>query len=179
MQARLDPLALECFGEEFFIVAIVVVRRIDEVDTEIDSPMKHIDISPLIGITELSLKRWTAITDGGYFQLLLAQIPMLHATMLLFLEQLLSLPVLQCKLQARIFLLIIRDSADACDFYRTRCVQRKSQRRSHDSQARSLDRGIDDMVSPLYTAHISHRTGVILPRQDGQIHCWRFGRRRL
>src|ERR687897_359536 len=64
----------------------------------------------------------------------------------------------------RIFLLIIRDSADASELsLKADCVHRDVQRRSHDRQALSLDRDIRDVVCHIYTDDVSHRAGVILP----------------
>jgi hypothetical protein len=60
-----------------------VVGGIDKVHAKLDGAMDDLDIAPLIGIAELSSERRTAVTNGGYFQSVLAKIAILHAMMLL------------------------------------------------------------------------------------------------
>ena len=60
------PLAftLQGFGENFFIVAVVVIRRVDEIDSDIDGAMQHRDRLRLVSRAKLALKGRAAVADG-------------------------------------------------------------------------------------------------------------------
>ena len=66
-QNDLAALSFERLGQQLFVVAVVVVRRIDKVDAEVDGAMNDRDIAFLVRFAQLSLKRRTAKTDRGNF----------------------------------------------------------------------------------------------------------------
>jgi hypothetical protein len=59
----LAALAFERFGENLFVIAVIVIGGVDKVDAEIDRTMQNRESLPFIGLARLPLKRRAAITD--------------------------------------------------------------------------------------------------------------------
>jgi hypothetical protein len=77
-QYDLISLSLKRLGQQFFIVPVIVVRRVDKVDAQIDGPMKNVNRLLLIDITKLADKGWTAVADSGDFEALFTEIAIVH-----------------------------------------------------------------------------------------------------
>src|SRR5580765_349788 len=82
-QDDLAALSFERLGQQLFIVAVVMVRRIDKVDAEVDGAMNDRDIALRVGVAQLSLKRRTAKTDRRNLQARLAEKTILHGNVFL------------------------------------------------------------------------------------------------
>jgi hypothetical protein len=74
----LITLSAKRLGQQFFIVPVIVVRRVDKVDAQIDGPMKNVDRLLLTDITKLADKGWTAVADGGDFEALFTEVTIVH-----------------------------------------------------------------------------------------------------
>jgi hypothetical protein len=74
----LAPFSVQSFGQQLFIVTVVVIRRVNEVDAEIDASMDDVNVALFVRVVELALKCRAAITDGRDFQTFLAEITILH-----------------------------------------------------------------------------------------------------
>jgi hypothetical protein len=81
-QYDLITLSAKRLGQQFFIVPVIVVRRVDKVDAQIDGPMKNVDRLLLTDITKLSDKGWTAVADRGNFEALFTEITIVHLNFL-------------------------------------------------------------------------------------------------
>ena len=60
----MPALALERLGKELFVVAVVMIGRVDKIHADVDGPMKHGNRLLFVSIAELALKRRTAVADG-------------------------------------------------------------------------------------------------------------------
>ena len=77
-QYDLITLSAKRLGQQFFIVPVIVVRRVDKVDAQIDGPMKNVNRLLLTDITKLADKGWTTVADGGDFEALFTEVTIVH-----------------------------------------------------------------------------------------------------
>jgi hypothetical protein len=64
--------AFERLGEKLFIVAIIVIRGINEIDPDVNRAVQNGNSLCLVVIAQLALKSRTAKADGGNLEALLA-----------------------------------------------------------------------------------------------------------
>jgi hypothetical protein len=53
---------LQDFGENLFVVAIIMIGAVDECDADVDGAVQQPNCVDFIGVTQLALKRRTAVT---------------------------------------------------------------------------------------------------------------------
>src|SRR4029434_677259 len=73
------PPAPQPLCQQLLVVAVVVVRCVDEVDAKFNGAMNHRDVALLIDVAELALKSRTAKADRRDLQAIFTEISISHA----------------------------------------------------------------------------------------------------